>query len=63
MIVNYSLRQTIQSLHHARKIGVGTVLLWRTTNEYNENVLLVIPFSSSLHYGIFDEKHIRRIDL
>lgn len=63
MIVNYSLRQTIASLHHARMIGVRTVLLWRTVDEYNATVLLVIPFSSSLYYGIFDETHIRRIDL
>lgn len=63
MIVNYSLQQTIATLHRARKIGVGSVLVWRTIDEYKGTVLLVIPFSSSLHYGIFDNTHIRRIDL
>lgn len=63
MIVNYSVQQTIASLHHARRIGVGTVLVWRTIDDYDGTVLLVIPFSSSLHYGIFDNTHIRRIDL
>lgn len=63
MIVNYSVQQAIRSLHHARKIGFGTVLIWRTIDYYDSTVLLVIPFSSSLHYGIFDTTQIRRIDL
>lgn len=63
MIVNYSLRQAIQSCHHAKSIGIKTILLWRTVDEYNVTVLLVIPFSLSLHYGIFNEKHIRKIEL
>lgn len=63
MIVNYTLRQVLESCHYAKSIGIKTILLWRTVDEYNVTVLLVIPFSSSLHYGIFDETQIRRIDL
>lgn len=63
MIINYSVKQTIASLHHARMIGVRTVLLWRTIVDYDDTVLLVIPFSSNLHYGIFDATQIRIIDL
>ena len=63
MIINYSLRQVLESCHHAKSIGIKTILLWRTVDENNLTVLLVIPFSSSLHYGIFDETQIRRINL
>lgn len=63
MIVNYSLRQAIQSCHHARNIGLSSVLVWRSYDHNANKVLLVIPFSSSLHFGIFDETQIRRIDL
>ena len=63
MIVNYSVKQTIASLHHARMIGVRTVLLWRSYDHNANKVLLVIPYSSNLHCGIFDEKYIRIIDL
>ena len=63
MIVNYSIRQAIQSCHHARNIGVSSVLVWRTIDDCGGTVLLVIPFASSLHYGIFKEEYIRVIDL
>lgn len=63
MIVNYSLRQVIESCHHARKLGLSSVLVWRSYVNLGRPVLLVIPFSSELHYGIFDHTHIRRIDL
>lgn len=63
MIVNYSLRQALLSCHHAKKMGLKSVLLWRSVDHVGAQVLLVIPFSSSLHYGIFDETQIRRIDL
>ena len=63
MIVNYSLRQVLETCHYAKSIGIKTILLWRTVNEFNTTVLLVIPFSSYLHYGIFDTQRIKRIDL
>ena len=63
MIVNYSLRQAIQSCHHARKIGLKSVLIWRSYDHKANKVLLVIPFALGLHYGIFNEKYIRVIDL
>lgn len=63
MIVNYSLRQVLESCHHAKSIGLESILLWRTFDDYKITVLLVIPFSSKLHYGIFDTTHIRKIDL
>ena len=63
MIVNYSLRQAIASCHHAKRIDLDSVLLWRSVDHDGKRVLLVIPFFNDMHYGIFDEKHIRRIDL
>lgn len=63
MIVNYSLRQAIASCHHARNIGLSSVLLWRSYDHNANKVLLVIPFALGLHYGIFNEKYIRVIDL
>lgn len=61
MIVNYSLRQTIQSCHHARNIGLSSVLVWRSYDHDGKHVLLVIPFFDDMHYGIFDATQIRRI--
>ena len=63
MIVNYSLRQAIQSCHHARKIGLKSVLIWRTFDHNGQHLLLVIPFFDDIHYGIFDTQRIRRINL
>lgn len=63
MIVNYSIQQAIGSLHHARSLNINEVLLWRTVDLDGLNVLLVIPFYYSLHHGIFDHNHVRRIEL
>ena len=63
MIVNYSLRQAIQSCHHARKIGLKTVLIWRTFDHNGQYLLLVIPFFDDMHYVLFDRTKIRRIYL
>lgn len=63
MIVNYSLRQAIASCHHAKKIALESVLLWRSVDRDGRRVLLVIPFFDDMHYGIFDSTQIRRIDL
>lgn len=63
MIVNYSLQQAIASCHHARNIGLSSVLVWRSVDHESTNVLLVIPFYDDMHYGIFDADQIRRIYL
>ena len=63
MIVNYSLKQAIASCHHAKRMGLYSVLLWRSVDHDSKHVLLVIPFFDNMHYGIFDADQIRRICL
>lgn len=63
MIVNYSIKQAISSCHHAKRMYLESVLLWRSVDHDGTRVLLVIPFFDDMHYGIFDSTQIRRIDL
>lgn len=63
MIVNYSLQQAIASCHHAKRMDLDSVLLWRSVDHDGKHVLLVIPFFDDMHYGIFDTTKIRRIYL
>lgn len=63
MIVNYSLRQAIQSCHHAKRMNLDSVLLWRNVDRDGKHVLLVIPFFGEMHYLLFDKTKIRKIYL